>query len=308
MQEPFGKASFILAAIALFVALTGSALAVSQLPAGSVGKKQLQKNAVSNAKIRNGAVTRPKIRDRAVWREKLSNGAVNTAKIADSSVQLWDLGFTVFQYLDNTYGGSGQPGPQGPAGPQGDIGPAGPQGDVGPAGPQGATGATGAQGPTGPSGGVTAYQGSFWSQTSQAVNAGGADTPINLSNTDTAVTNGVTCCTNGSELTVVNSGIYNFQFSAQIDSTANNSTMFLWPQVNNVDVPWANSSVHLRNSGSPTIAAWNFMLPMSAGAEFEMVMASSQAMSIVAEPEAAVPGPAIPGIIVTVQRVADLLP
>jgi len=292
MKEPFGKASFLIAVLALFVALAGSAFAIGQLPRDSVGKKQLRNNAVSNLKIRNGAVTRPKIRDRAVWREKIANSAVNTAKIADSSVQLWDLGFTVFEYMDEVYG-KGEPGPVGPAGPQGETGPTGP---------------TGPQGPIGPSGGVTAYQGSFWSQTSQAVNAGGADTPINLSNTDLTVTNGLTCCTNGSEITVVNSGIYDFQFSAQIDSTANNSTMYLWPQVNNVDVPWTNSSVHLRNSGSPTIAAWNFMLRMPAGAKFEMVMASNQAMSIVAEPEAGIPGPAIPGIIITAERVADLLP
>lgn len=74
MKRP-GHAT-IIAYLALFVALGGSAFAVTQLPKNSVGAKQLKKKAVTAAKLRDGAVTTP----------KMANGAVTTAKIAENAV------------------------------------------------------------------------------------------------------------------------------------------------------------------------------------------------------------------------------
>lgn len=297
MKEPFGKASFALAALALFVSLAGSAFAIGQLPRDSVGKKQLKNNAVSILKIRDGAVTRPKIRDRAVWREKIANSAVNTAKIADSSVQVWDLGFTVFEYMNAVYG-KGEPGPAGPAGPQGETGPAGPQGETGPAGPTGGT--------------FAPYQGYFWSETSQLVAGANVDTPINMSTTDTSVTRGMSLA--GSEVTITNAGLYDFQFSAQLGTGANDTTIYLWPETKAsgagsfTPVPWSNSQVYLRNSSNRSVAAWNFLLPIEAGMKFRMVFASAQTTAeILAVNDAGTPnGPAIPGIILSVEKVGDI--
>jgi hypothetical protein len=52
----------VTATLALFVALGGSAYAVAQFPANSVGSRQLKKNAVTTAKIKNSAVTGAKVR------------------------------------------------------------------------------------------------------------------------------------------------------------------------------------------------------------------------------------------------------
>lgn len=52
----------IVAYLALFVALSGTAIAASQLPKNSVGPKQLRPNAVTGAKIKNGAITAAKVR------------------------------------------------------------------------------------------------------------------------------------------------------------------------------------------------------------------------------------------------------
>ena len=52
----------VMATIAVFVALGGSAYAVTQLPKNSVGSKQLKKNSVTAAKIKDGTITGQKIK------------------------------------------------------------------------------------------------------------------------------------------------------------------------------------------------------------------------------------------------------
>jgi hypothetical protein len=90
----------VVALIALFVALGGSAYAAINLPANSVGTKQLRTNAVAGAKI--------------------SNNAVTSAKVKDGSLRATD--FEAGQL------------PAGPRGPRGPAGLLGPKGDTGPAG------------------------------------------------------------------------------------------------------------------------------------------------------------------------------
>lgn len=67
----------VIACIALFVALSGAAMAA---------KVTLSKNAVKTKNIANGAVTTPKLRNGAVTGAKLRNGAVTGAKIANGTI------------------------------------------------------------------------------------------------------------------------------------------------------------------------------------------------------------------------------
>lgn len=53
----------VVSSLALFVALSGSAYAVTSLPKGSVGSTQLRRHAVSNSKLANNAVSSAKVRD-----------------------------------------------------------------------------------------------------------------------------------------------------------------------------------------------------------------------------------------------------
>jgi hypothetical protein len=80
------RVSLAMSGTALFVALGGTAVAVSQ-----VGTQQLRNGAVASSKLKNGAVTNAKIKAGAVGRGKLANGAVNTAKLADDSVSTTKL-------------------------------------------------------------------------------------------------------------------------------------------------------------------------------------------------------------------------
>lgn len=75
--------SNVIASLALFVALGGSAYAVS---AQSVGTQELKNSAVTAAKLRNNAVTSTKIRANAVTPRNIRNGAVRRNKIARGAI------------------------------------------------------------------------------------------------------------------------------------------------------------------------------------------------------------------------------
>ena len=72
--------AFVLALVALFVALGGTSYAALSIPANSVGSKQLKKNAVTTKKIKNGAVTASKLASSAqepvAWAEVSASGSV----------------------------------------------------------------------------------------------------------------------------------------------------------------------------------------------------------------------------------------
>ena len=72
-----------IALLALFVALGGSALAVSKV---RVGAKDIKRNAVTTKKIKNRAVTTAKLAEAAVTTSKLAEAAVTTSGLADNAV------------------------------------------------------------------------------------------------------------------------------------------------------------------------------------------------------------------------------
>jgi hypothetical protein len=74
-------ASLAISITALFVALGGTAWAVTQ-----IGTNQIKNNAVTSSKLHNGAVTSSKLATNSVSTVKIANSAVTTAKIANSAV------------------------------------------------------------------------------------------------------------------------------------------------------------------------------------------------------------------------------
>jgi hypothetical protein len=82
----------VLSATALFVALSGTAYATSQMAKNSVKTRHLGKGAVTTQKLRNGAVTTPKLRNGAVIAAKLRDGSVVNRTLADASVRAVNLG------------------------------------------------------------------------------------------------------------------------------------------------------------------------------------------------------------------------
>lgn len=68
--------AMLVALMALFVALGGSAYAALKLPKNSVGTAQLKNGAVTSAKLRNNSVTASKVRSHSLTNANLANSAV----------------------------------------------------------------------------------------------------------------------------------------------------------------------------------------------------------------------------------------
>jgi hypothetical protein len=114
--------------------------------------------------------------------------------------------------------------------------------------------------------GIRLPYGAFSSYTSQSTTANTA-TLLTLSNTD--FSNGVTLAT-GSKMTVANAGIYNLQFSVQIENFDNApQDMYIWLKQNGTDIVGSTGvvgSVARKSAIDPAhdIKGWNYFLSMAA--------------------------------------------
>lgn len=86
MRRVREKLSFsnVVAVLALFVALGGSAYAATQLPKNSVGAKQLKANAVTGAKVKNGSLTGADISVQTLGTVPSAANAANAAHAASA--------------------------------------------------------------------------------------------------------------------------------------------------------------------------------------------------------------------------------
>lgn len=123
--------------------------------------------------------------------------------------------------------------------------------------------------------------------------------------TDTDASSGVALDAGDGSLVVCSrAGLYNFQFSAQLaKSNSSIGYAWIWPRVNGTDVANSATKVSIAGSGSETVPSWNFVLPMAAGDEFQLMYAFSATSisfeAVVAETFC----PAIPSVILTVTQV-----
>jgi hypothetical protein len=107
--------------------------------------------------------------------------------------------------------------------------------------------------------------------------------------------------TKQSRLTVSADGVYNCQFSCQLDKTsATAKSLYIWPRINDVDVTNSATEVTLSGSNAATVAAWNFVYNLSANSYFELMWSAEDTGCIMPASAAAAPVPAIPAIIMTV--------
>ena len=109
-----------------------------------------------------------------------------------------------------------------------------------------------------------------------------------------------------SKIFVNSTGLYNFQFSAQLDKTAGGKGLiYIWPRINGVNVPDSTTKVSIQGSTDEVVAAWNFLLVMKAGDYFELAWQSSLTDVIVLAEAAASNYPGIPSIILTATWVSN---
>lgn len=126
---------------------------------------------------------------------------------------------------------------------------------------------------------------------------------FNSENGNYAITRGVPT----SKIYVTETGVYDIQFSIQLDKTsANSAPVYIWLRVNGVDSPHTASKVVIAGSDAELIPAWNFMLTMKAGDYFELMWSSHSTAVQIASFPASSPVPAIPSIILTVNWVSGV--
>jgi len=148
---------------------------------------------------------------------------------------------------------------------------------------------------------VTGYYGSFYDTTTQ--NAVGVNTyqPVTINTTD--ISNQVSIA-NSSHIVVANSGIYNIQFSLQIDkSQGSQAHVYIWLKKNGVDVPNSATELAVQGTNSEVVAAWNFVVSASANDYYELMWSSTDDHIQIKARTASGVVPAIPSIILTVVSV-----
>ena len=156
---------------------------------------------------------------------------------------------------------------------------------------------------------ATGSYGSFYSTQTQT-NVAGTARSMSLNTTD--ITNGVSISgsTNpfNTYIKVANAGVYDIQFSAQLDkSDAGKDEIWIWLRKNGTDLTDTATSVQLTGNADHQVAAWNFFANAAANDYFQLMWYSSDAnVRLHAEPAFGVV-PGIPSLIVTANRVDQFL-
>ena len=127
-----------------------------------------------------------------------------------------------------------------------------------------------------------------------------ANTPYAVKFNNTSVSRGVTVVSN-TKIYVAKQGVYNFQFSLQLDkSTGGKGSVTIWPRVNNVSIADSASIVTIKDNDSETIPAWNFVLALNAGDYFELMWETDNVDVVLEYFAATATAPAVPSAILTV--------
>jgi collagen type VII alpha len=170
------------------------------------------------------------------------------------------------------------------------------------------SGITGPTGPTG-GGGALGYWGSFYSTQDQVAASTTAAYPITLNNTDPD-SSGVSVVSN-SRITFAFAGVYNIEFSAQADRVSGSGvdTIDIWFRKNGTDLPDSNTVVTVHGGAlqAKVVAAWNYMLELSANDYVELVWRTSDTrLEFTHEAASTSPTrPAVPSVIVTAHQVMN---
>ena len=109
-----------------------------------------------------------------------------------------------------------------------------------------------------------------------------------IANTATLMTLDTTDFSNGvsissSKITVANAGIYNLQFSVQLENTDNASQdVFIWLKQNGVDITGSTGKIGMparKSPGDPFhgIYGWNYFVSMTAGQYIEIYWSTTNA-------------------------------
>jgi hypothetical protein len=123
----------------------------------------------------------------------------------------------------------------------------------------------------------------------------------------TDASNGVSIGSPTSQLVVNEQGVYNIQFSAQLDkSSGGAANVYIWLRKNGTNVPNTTTTLTLQGTAARQVAAWNFVIQLDSTNYVELMWAADDANVVVLAATATSVWPAIPSIICTVTQVNNL--
>jgi hypothetical protein len=156
---------------------------------------------------------------------------------------------------------------------------------------------------------ATGSYGSFYDTTTQTNPVGNIPRSMSLNRTD--ITNGVSISgsTNpfNTYIKTENPGVYNIQFSAQLDKTdSGTDEIVIWLRKNGINLIDTSTSVTLVGNNAKNVAAWNWFVNSAANDYYQIIWQSPDTkVRLFAEPADEHPG--IPSVIVTANRVDQFL-
>lgn len=141
--------------------------------------------------------------------------------------------------------------------------------------------------------------GTFFDTTTQTAAAINTAYAVTFNNTD--LSEGVYRGATTSQIFVDTEGVYNFQFSAQLDKTSGGIGVYnIWPAINGVDVANSCTRIRIQGNDAETVAAWNFVFALKAGDYFQLKWSVDNTDCQIVAFAAAAPYPAIPSVLLTV--------
>ncbi|MEN6608608.1 MAG: hypothetical protein ABFD60_15285 [Bryobacteraceae bacterium] len=148
--------------------------------------------------------------------------------------------------------------------------------------------------------------GSFYSTVTQTNPVASA---VNKMTFNTTSSNDGVIVVSNSRLTVPFDGVYNIQFSAQVQKTdGGTDSMDIWIQKSGNNVDYSNTRVELAGNGAKQVAAWNWMIELAANEYVEICWSSADTdVNLHAElPQVTPTRPGIPSVIATVAMVVPI--
>lgn len=149
------------------------------------------------------------------------------------------------------------------------------------------------------------HYGSFYDTTTQT--AAAISTAYAMTFNSTASSNGVYIGSPTSRVYVSNTGVYNIQFSAQLDKASGAAGhTYIWLDIDGTSVANSASEVAIQGTTAEMVAAWNFVVSLTAGQYFRLMWSVDDTNIQIKAVSAAAPVPAIPSVILTVTQVNNL--
>ena len=155
-----------------------------------------------------------------------------------------------------------------------------------------------------PSVGSQTHYGGFSSTADQTAAAANTAYAVTFDTTD--ISAGVAIGSPSSRIVCDFAGLYDFQFSLQLQSTTGAArSVWVWYRINGVDISNSASRIAVASSSSHAVAAWNFVHLMNAGDYFELMWATDSTLVLLEADVADTFRPTVPSASLTVNQVAQ---